>query len=114
MGALLSATFVLAWRRTGMIFDLEGWHQVNPKYPNRKLSAFLPVIGGNHSDHNLGFNSCWSADDEATFEEQLERVVSRMRRFDHDEDQLEKFLQQARDFRQEADAKGYKIVSEWI
>ena len=97
-----------------MSFDLAGWHQVNPNYPNHNLEAFLPVIGGNHSDHNLGFDSCWSADDEATFEEQVERVVSRMRRFDHKEDQLQKFLQQARDFRQEADTKGHKIVSEWI
>ena len=48
--------------------------------------------------HNLGFNSCWSVDEEATFEEQVERVVARMRRFDHDE----------------ADVKGYKIISEWI
>src|SRR5690606_5624165 len=114
MGALLSATFVLTWRRTSMSFDLEGWHQVNPKYPNRKLSAFLPVIVGNHSDHNLGFSSCWSADDEATLEEQVERVVSRMRRFDYVEDQLHQFLQQARKFRQKADTKGYKNVSEWI
>ena len=97
-----------------MSFDLDGWAYVNPKWPNRKLAAFFPVIGANHSDVDLGFLCDLSADEEATFEEQVQRVISRMKRYDCDVSTLSKFEQDALEFRNIANAKGYDIISCWI
>ena len=96
-----------------MSFDLDGWTYVNPKRPRQKLMHFFPVIGANHSDSSLGFSSCWAADEEATFEEQVQRVIARMKRYDCDVSIFNTFEQDALEFRNVAKAKGYDIISCW-
>jgi hypothetical protein len=92
--------------------DLQGWHHANPKYPRRKLQSFLDVLGANHSEGSLGLR-WYDADESSTFMEQVDLVIKGLGE-DLDAQWVQGFRQRAEAFKEEAEAKGRIIISDWL